>query len=187
MHLPQPWQLGAFYGLTEVLLSITRRAVPTDRRRDRNSLPLIWLVIVSAVSAAILFANHHRVGGLPHREIFYIIGLTLFAVGLVIRWYSIFWLGRFFTVDVAIAHAHKVIDSGPYRFIRHPSYAGAILALIGIGFCFGNWLSLVSLTLPVVPAFRWRIHVEEAALLDALGPQYADYMARTKRLVPLVY
>jgi len=66
-------------------------------------------------------------------------------------------------------------------------YTGALLAFLGLGFCFGNWLSILFLTVPIIGAFLWRIRIEETALLDALGREYRDYMRRTERLVPWVY
>ena len=124
---------------------------------------------------------------LPYLRGFYFFGCILFLAGLALRWYSIGYLGRYFTVDVSIAAEHKLVDSGPYRYIRHPTYTGALLAFVGLGFCFGNWLTTLFLTLPIMAAFLWRIRIEERALLDALGKNYRAYMKRTKRLIPRVY
>ena len=92
-----------------------------------------------------------------------------------------------FAVDVAIATDHHVVDTGPYRLVRHPSYAGAILAFAGYGICLGNWVSLLAVTFPVVRAFLLRIGVEERALRAALGDSYREYASRTRKLVPFVY
>jgi protein-S-isoprenylcysteine O-methyltransferase len=124
---------------------------------------------------------------LPHSRIIPIIGVALFACGIALRWYSIFYLGRFFTVDVAIAPGHELIEAGPYRFIRHPSYTGALLAFFGFALTLGNWLASLCLLLPIAAAFLWRIHVEERALSDALGEVYRGYVRRTKRLLPFIY
>jgi protein-S-isoprenylcysteine O-methyltransferase len=96
-------------------------------------------------------------------------------------------LGRYFTVDVSISAEHKLIDSGPYRHIRHPTYTGALLAFLGLGLCFGNWLSILFLTLPIIAAFLWRIRIEERVLLHGLGQNYRAYVERTSRLIPFVY
>jgi protein-S-isoprenylcysteine O-methyltransferase len=83
--------------------------------------------------------------GFGPREVFVDGGAALFAAGLALRWYAIVYLGRFFTVNVAISKDHRLIDTGPYRFIRHPSYTGAIMAFVGVfasGFCLHNWASL---------------------------------------------
>ena len=115
------------------------------------------------------------------------VGLTLFAIGILLRWYSIVHLGRFFTVDVSIAGDHKVIDSGPYRLVRHPSYSGALLAFVGYGLCLRNWAALLIVVIPITAAFLWRIHVEERALTETLGDDYRRYASRTERLIPFLY
>jgi protein-S-isoprenylcysteine O-methyltransferase len=115
------------------------------------------------------------------------LGIALFVAGLALRWYAIVHLGRFFTVNVSIAADHRLIDTGPYRIVRHPSYTGALMAFLGLGLCIANWASLLSLLVPICLAFLRRIHVEEAVLLQALGDQYRDYMRRTKRLIPAIY
>jgi protein-S-isoprenylcysteine O-methyltransferase len=187
MRLPDPWMLGAIYGSSEVGLAITRRSGSQADSRDRNSLALLWVVILFSLAIGISIARLYPAGTLPHRRTIYLIGLSLFVGGIVLRWYSIARLGRFFTVDVSIAREHRLIDSGPYRFIRHPSYTGALIAFLGFGFCLGNWLSIVLVTLPIFGAFLWRIRIEERALIDGLGDDYRAYMRRTKRLLPFIY
>ncbi|MEP6604348.1 MAG: isoprenylcysteine carboxylmethyltransferase family protein, partial [Spartobacteria bacterium] len=155
--------------------------------RDRHSLALLWLSILLSVALAILVAGNFAAAALPHRRALYFVGLILFVAGIVLRWWAIIILGKFFTVDVAIAKEHRVIESGPYRFVRHPSYTGALIAFVGFGFCLANWLSILCLIIPIAAAFLWRIHVEERALLDALGDDYRSYMQRTRRLLPFVY
>ena len=90
-------------------------------------------------------------------------------------------------VIVAIAAGHRLIDTGPYRFVRHPSYTGALMAFLGLALCLVNWASPAVMLIPVLLVFLRRMHVEEDALLRALGNQYRDYMQRTKRLIPAVY
>jgi protein-S-isoprenylcysteine O-methyltransferase len=77
-----------------------------------------------------------------------------------------------------------VIAAGPYRYVRHPSYAGLLLAFLGLGVFFGNWLSLGVLMIPITLAVIHRIRLEESMLVSALGPAYNAYCARTKRLIP---
>ncbi len=187
MSLPNAAWLGAIYGASEVFLAITRRSKSGAVSHDRRSLLLLWAVILLSIWLSLSVAAHYPNAALSHPRVCYIAGLALFIAGVVLRWYSIFYLGRFFTVDVAIAQEHELIDSGPYRYIRHPSYTGALLAFIGFGLCLANWLALLCLIIPITLAFIWRIRVEERALSDALGDQYRAYMQRTKRLLPLVY
>jgi protein-S-isoprenylcysteine O-methyltransferase len=186
VRLPQPLILGAFYASSEIILAIARRSKSADQSRDRYSLTTLWIVITVATAGSIFVADSFRSADLPYPVLSYV-GLTLFAAGILLRWYSIIHLGRFFTVDVAIATEHKLVDSGPYRFVRHPSYTGALVAFVGFGLCLRNWAALLVLVLPVTAAFLWRIHVEERALTDALGDHYRQYAKHTKRLLPLLY
>ncbi|HEY1770665.1 MAG TPA: isoprenylcysteine carboxylmethyltransferase family protein [Chthoniobacterales bacterium] len=126
-------------------------------------------------------------GRLPHPHLFYIIGLIIFAIGLVIRWGSIMYLGRFFTVNVAIARDHELITTGPYRFVRHPSYTGTFFIFLGFGLCLLNIWAMIALLLPVWAVFLWRMQVEEIALRGAFGERYRTYAERTWRVLPPLY
>jgi protein-S-isoprenylcysteine O-methyltransferase len=186
MRFLNPLWLGAIYGLSELYLALTRQSHRASSR-DRGSLLVLWIVIAVSIFLAVQMV--WLVPGATVRSPvpFYIFGFILFLFGLALRWFSIGWLGRHFTVNVAVSPEQKVVDSGPYRYIRHPSYTGALLAFVGFGCCLCNWLSILFLTVPIMAAFLWRIHVEEKALLEALGDNYADYMGRTSRLVPWLY
>lgn len=186
MRLPQPWMLGTFYACSEIILAMTRRSRTVNPSQDRHSLRILWVVIVIAVFGSIFAADAFRFASLPYRQLS-VAGVILFAAGIIFRWYAILRLGRFFTVDVSISPEHRIIDTGPYRFIRHPSYTGALLAFVGYGLCLRNWVSLLVLLVPIILAFSWRIRVEERALVQALGEGYVRYSARTKRLIPFVY
>jgi protein-S-isoprenylcysteine O-methyltransferase len=187
VRLPDPGLLGLLYGASELGLSIFKRSGTNSRDTDRRSLRLLWTVILCSVAGAVVAVRGWPQARSDLLSRLYPVGVALFAVGLALRWYAILYLGRYFTVDVAIAADHRVIDTGPYRHIRHPSYAGALLAFAGYGICLGNWASLALVTVPIAWAFLRRIEVEEAALNGALGSAYAKYLGRSKRLVPFVY
>jgi protein-S-isoprenylcysteine O-methyltransferase len=179
----------------EVGLMRTRLSSDVSRKADRGSLGILFIIIFSSVGLAWLAGRsfpHARFDALfelgpTALKGLYGTGLGLFAAGLGLRWYSVIYLGRLFTYDVAIAADHQVIDSGPYRLIRHPAYAGSLLTFVGIGICGGNALSMLVLVLPIALAFLHRIFIEEAALRSALGERYCDYAGRTKRLIPLLF
>jgi protein-S-isoprenylcysteine O-methyltransferase len=181
--------LAAVYVASEFALSIAKRARSGKTRlADQGSLALLWIVI--SCSMFLAFSEKYDAPQFDFRSLAVpamAIGAVVFVAGLAIRWYAIIYLGRFFTVNVAIASDHKLIDGGPYRFVRHPSYSGALLAFLGLGLCIGNWASIAVMAIPILAVFLWRIHVEESALLRGLGNQYRSYMDRTKRLIPGIY
>jgi protein-S-isoprenylcysteine O-methyltransferase Ste14 len=173
---------------SEIALALLRRADSLSAQRaDRGSLRILWLAIALGIGAAIACSSI-RAFRLPYPA-----GLVrwtaagLLAAGLALRWASILTLGRLFTVDVAIQRGHTVVERGLYGVIRHPSYAGLLLAFLGVSLLYVNWMSIVVLMVPVTLGVLNRIAKEERALLDALGPAYADYCARTKRLIPGVF
>jgi protein-S-isoprenylcysteine O-methyltransferase Ste14 len=114
-------------------------------------------------------------------------GLGLLFTGIAIRWTAIHALGMFFTGRVQIREGHTLIQSGLYSRLRHPAYAGSVLAYFGLGLAFSNWCTLACSVLPYVVAIGYRIHVEEAVLRETFGPAYAQYARTTKRIVPRVY
>ncbi len=188
MSLPVTAYLGAIYFGSEFLLGMVRRArAGSSALKDGNTTWVLWLVIFPCVFIAYQIEFGFPQTGWPPQPWITASGIAVVAIGLLIRWYSIIYLGRFFTVNVAIAQDHQLIDTGPYRRVRHPSYTGALLAFIGLGVCMQNWLSLLILAVGPTAAFMHRIRVEEAALAGAFGERYLDYMLRTQRLIPGVY
>lgn len=115
------------------------------------------------------------------------VGLVLLWGGISLRFWSFRTLGRYFTFIVQTSSDQPVITAGPYRVIRHPSYTGLLLIVMGVGLFIGNWLSLASLTAAVAGGLVLRIRVEERALLQSLGDSYRAYAATHKRLVPLIW
>jgi protein-S-isoprenylcysteine O-methyltransferase len=187
MTFPLPVLLGLAYGLSEAGLGILWRSRDDSVDADDSTLRILWVTILVSLTAAFLIAGRVPSASMEHREAALWAGCLLFGLGLSLRWYSIVYLGRFFTVNVAIHSRHEVVDTGPYRRIRHPSYAGALLAFFGLALCLGNWASLAMIMLPVTWAFARRMSIEEHALANALGTPYTRYMERTKRLAPYIY
>src|SRR5205085_8169188 len=180
--------LGLIYLISELLLTITRRSRSrTGTKQDRSTLRVLWMIIMASIVEGVFVAGNWRTGALPHGRVLEIAGTVLFAVGLLFRWWAIVTLGRFFTVDVTIEKDHELVERGPFRMVRHPSYTGVLLAFVGVALSLGNWAALLVILLPISAAFIHRMNVEENALSGALGPQYTDYMRRTKRLIPFIY
>ena len=193
--VPTPGMLLAVMLASEMILMRSRLSGDRERRADRGSLRLLMAIIFGSILLAWLCGRlvpQARFDALPGvgpaaLQALRWTGLGLFAAGLLLRWYAIAYLGRLFTYDVAIAADHRVVDTGPYRFVRHPAYTGSLLTFLGVGVYGGNALSLPVLVVPIALAFLHRIAIEEAALETALGSRYVDYEARTKRLIPFVY
>jgi protein-S-isoprenylcysteine O-methyltransferase Ste14 len=111
----------------------------------------------------------------------------LLLSGIILRIWAIVHLGKLFTVDVGIQQGHRVIQDGPYRFVRHPSYSGSMIALTGMACLTFNWLGFLVIIVSSLTAYSIRISAEEKMLLLNLGEDYRRYAARTKRLIPGIY
>ncbi|HEY3384222.1 MAG TPA: isoprenylcysteine carboxylmethyltransferase family protein [Vicinamibacterales bacterium] len=182
------WLVVAAFPTSEIVLALFKRSDSRSAQpEDRGSMRLLWLAITLGVAAAIAVAPM-RAFRLPFPgDIVRALGVAVLAGGLVLRWVSIVTLGRLFTVDVAIQQNHSLVERGPYRFVRHPSYSGLLVAFLGLGLFYVNWLSLLVLMVPVTLAVINRIAREEQALVAALGPAYSAYCSRTKRLFPSLF
>lgn len=173
----------AFWG-SEAVIASRARARGTDRTDRRGSVRALSIVfpICWWAGVALIRVPHASFGSARIFDS----GLLLMAWGQLLRWWSIATLGRLSTVR-ASAEDRRLIDTGPYRFVRHPSYTAILLVHLGAGLCFGNVLTVAVLVLPVAAALLYRMHVEETELVHELGPSYLDYIARTRRLIPLIY
>jgi protein-S-isoprenylcysteine O-methyltransferase len=187
--------LGSIYFASEILLTITRRSrSKTGTKQDKSTLGMIWVVIALSIAAGAFvarsaFLRDHGLWmfELPRGHAVSILAVALFAAGLILRWWAIVTLGRFFTVDVTIERDHELVERGPFRSVRHPSYTGVLLAFLGWALTLQNWAAIAVVLMPIFVAFVRRMNVEEEALRGALGERYAQYMKRTKRLMPGIY
>jgi protein-S-isoprenylcysteine O-methyltransferase Ste14 len=115
------------------------------------------------------------------------VGMVIMVAGVVLRGWSFYALGRYFTAVIKVSPDQPVVTSGPYRLLRHPSYAGGLLAEVGIAAMAANWVSVAVFVIAWVAIIAWRIHIEETAVLSALGGKYRSYASHHKRLIPLVW
>lgn len=115
-----------------------------------------------------------------------VLGTTMLIAGAILRRYCFNALGKSFTGTVIVGKDQPIIQSGPYRLVRHPSYTAAFLMFTGIGLALGSWISVATLFLSHCYLYGRRVSVEEKALLETLGEPYRQYMSRTKRFIPFV-
>lgn len=116
----------------------------------------------------------------------FVAGLLMILLGSVLRRYCWRTLGKFFTGDVKARSDQPVIESGPYRLVRHPSYTAGMMMFIGVGLALGSWVSVALLTVATVATYTYRVVIEERALLEAIGEPYRAYMKERKRFIPYV-
>jgi protein-S-isoprenylcysteine O-methyltransferase Ste14 len=175
------WVLG------EVVIAIvTRTRRSKGGAHDRGTQLILWATIVTSFTAAGFLARPAADIGGSH-DALRIVAFALMIAGLVVRIVAIWTLGRAFSANVAIRSEQKLLRSGLYSVVRHPSYLGMEIIFLAAGLWTHNWTSLALMVVPPTAAVLYRIHVEEVALRSAFGSEYAEYAKTTKRLVPGVY
>lgn len=182
------WAALAGWILPEIIGTRTKRSDDSLKVRDRGSLYVIvalWWAGIAADFALSLLVPQAAITW--HRTAIFFAGISLMLLGTAFRWYCVAVLGKYFTFDVAIQTGQILIEAGPYRYIRHPSYSGALMTLLGFGLALGNWVGLAAALSCMGLAYAYRIPVEEAALLSTLGETYEKYQRRTWRLIPFVF
>jgi len=182
------WATYLLWLVLETIGSRTKRSGDPAKARDRGSfrllMALLWLALGLAFALSFILPQATI---LWHRAVVFFVGIALMLAGIAFRFYAMSVLGRFFTYDVAVHAGQTVVEAGPYRYIRHPSYTGALITLVGLGLALGNWAGLLALLACMGAAYAYRISVEEAALVAALGEPYKRYVRRTRRLVPFLF
>jgi protein-S-isoprenylcysteine O-methyltransferase Ste14 len=167
------------------VLSWTRRE---GERRDRGSFVAVVASIAIGLAGAGVVAGDITSAELSGaRWPLFAAGLALMLAGIVLRQWAIAMLGRSFTVVVRVREGQEVIDTGPYRWVRHPSYTGMLLTFAGYGLALGNWISILCAVLVPLTGIMVRIHFEEQALLEGLGEPYRRFAEGRKRLLPGVW
>jgi len=115
------------------------------------------------------------------------IGIVMIWAGMAFRLWAVLTLGVFFRTSVVLQDGHQLVTAGPYRWLRHPSYTGAIVTMVGLGLGFGNWVSLMALIFFPSLAIAFRIHVEERALTEQFGEAYRDFRKTHAAVIPVVW
>ncbi|HEY4153670.1 MAG TPA: isoprenylcysteine carboxylmethyltransferase family protein [Pseudolysinimonas sp.] len=172
---------------------LTIRFRTARNRASQGTIEWGSLVVVVAgfgfgIGGAVIIAAHLTWAAIPFARVaLFVIGVALMVLGTAFRAWSVIVLGRNFTVYVQVRDEQPVVETGPYRLLRHPSYTGLLAVCLGIGLALGNWLALIVVVVLPTIAIVVRIRVEERALLAGIGEPYRRFAATRKRLIPWVW
>jgi protein-S-isoprenylcysteine O-methyltransferase len=171
----------------EAWISFRDRCKSSGTSGDRGSLRVLIATLVITITGAWYATVALRWARIePFHFLLFLIGLALVWAGMVLRLWAVLVLGQFFRITVIVQDQHRLVESGPYRLLRHPAYTGTLLTLLGFGLAFGNWIALALLTGGPLIAYSYRIAVEERALRARFGPQYEAFARDRWRLVPFL-
>jgi protein-S-isoprenylcysteine O-methyltransferase len=171
--------------LSELILRRGRAAKGVSPGKNDRGTSL--QILLSYVIAVVLLMAGDHMGGQVLPLAWRWLGLAAAFIGIAIRWWAMLTLGGFYTRTLTTVGSQKVIDSGPYRFVRHPGYSGSILTWLGASIALAPPMIVCLIVAVLGAAYARRMRAEEAMLDRSLGSAYREYTARTWRLLPLVY
>jgi protein-S-isoprenylcysteine O-methyltransferase Ste14 len=184
----QPVTVALFASTVAAWVALELRQSRRRRRgataRDRGSYVVLVACVAAGWLVTALYATEvprAAIGGPP---IAFVLGLVAAWSGIALGWSAFHVLGELFTFHVTTSADQPVIDSGPYRVLRHPGYTGIALVLIGMGLLYGNWIGVAAMAVLPTLGLVHRIHIEERALEHDLGDAYRTYAAGRKRMIP---
>jgi protein-S-isoprenylcysteine O-methyltransferase Ste14 len=182
LHLPQLWMVVGVSIPANVLQPAYRPFEGSRTPEDRGTAAqILWTVYLTQAAALVELVLRRRVA-LPID----LVTWTAFAAmigGLALRTWAVVLLGHWFTWNVAVQAGQQVVSRGPYRFIRHPSYTGALITFVASCVLLRSWAVATLAAIALTVAFLRRTRCEEALLVKTL-PGYDTYMSRTGRLLP---
>ena len=156
---------------------------------DRGSLLALRLAYYGEVVAALApllgrgFPHFER--GFPRLDpVLAGVGLLLVLLGMALRIAAGRALGTWWSLRVEIQPNHTLVQTGPYRYVRHPAYLGMLIVCLGLPIAFQSVWATVVMALAVWPAVGYRVQVEDALLERHFGDEYREYARRTPRLIP---
>ncbi len=179
------WAAVAFWVGAEWVFGVRSRPPVGAALRDRGSRIVVVASVGIGIALAANLAFAAPEAAIAPSRLVPLAGIALMVAGEGFRLYAIRSLGRYFTFVVALHPGQHLVESGPYRLIRHPSYTGSLVTVLGICLAMANWLSLLGV-IPAALGYGYRIRIEERALVEGLGEAYRAYMRRTKRIIPYI-
>jgi len=173
--------------VTEIALNRMFRSTVADKKdADQKSIKILWLTIAVSLTIGGLIAGYTEMPIYRGIVILYF-SLALLYLGMMIRIFAVYSLGKYFTVDVTIRDQHRLKTDGLFKMVRHPNYLALLLSFSSIGIFYNNWIALLVVVVPITLSFIMRIDIEEKVLIQHFGEEYQAYAKKTKRLIPGIY
>jgi protein-S-isoprenylcysteine O-methyltransferase len=176
--------------LTERTIRQGAEARDMSRGQDDagSSVAIVFAYVLSIAAVGLApFFNAHGIGKIALPGWVAWLGIALMVCGITLRIWANRVLGAYYTRTLRIQSGQSVVRAGPYRLIRHPGYAGALLMWFGAILATRNWITLIVVGVSVTGVYLYRIITEERMLATALGSDYQAYMADTRRVIPWVW
>ena len=181
--------LRALAGSGSVIAIYTARMIELRTKRDIVAGVVkesVTLRLFTAIGTAMVVGSlvEFALRGWSLNPALFVIGWICALSSFAIRRRAIHALGRFWSLHVEIRDAHEFVRSGPFRWVRHPTYLSMILELLAVGLILNAFVALGIALLAFGPVLAARIKLEEGALVEKFGASYIDFQKSTPLLFP---
>jgi len=187
LNYPQLWIMAIIGIIATVFQPSYNPLKKATGKEDRGTaLQIIWSVYMTQL-AIIVEATYLRFPESVNWNCITTFALIIMFVGILLRSWAVTMLGNQFTWHINSAKNGKLVKTGPFQFLRHPGYAGALLTYTFSAIFLHAWFSLIFSFIVLSIAFLRRIYFEEYTLKQVFGKEYLDYCKKTKRIFPLIW
>ena len=187
LYVPQLWimaTIGIVASFFQPIYNPFRKSVSKEDRG--TALQIIWSIYITQI-ITIAEAAYLRFPESMHWDHITTMALAVMLAGLILRSWAVITLGNQFTWHIDRKMSKNLIRTGPFRFLRHPGYAGALLTYTFSAIFLHSWFSLlINLTVLTI-AFSRRINFEEAVLREIFGIKYLEYCKKIKKMIPIIW
>ena len=186
------WPYYLFYSVTVLWIAefvIFPSHLKKQSKQEKKSFFFIlqFILIIIVLNFILGLMNIGILESDQTRALFNYIGITLYVIGLSLRYISIIHLGRFFTRHVAVSDTHELISSGPYKILRHPLYLGLFLLSTSVPLFFSNILLTPLAYVLMGYILNHRMVIEEHILETNLGQTYSTWKQSRYKFIPFIY
>lgn len=154
-------------------------------KKSRIDLMLIQIFSLAIVFLA-PFSDGHSIGVFHFGETLRFLGFLLLIPGFLLMQISEKYLDRQFSIEVTVQKNHKLIQHGPYTYIRHPRYLGILAFFTGISIVFHSYFALF-LVIALALVLIWRVYAEEALMKQEFGEEWKIYCQKSWHLIPFIF
>ena len=178
-----------FLPIVSVVVIVSARLTEMGTNRHvirgeiRENLTLRLFLLVGTVIACCSILEYTFLRPAPSWPAL-LIGWACAISSFAIRRRAIAALGKFWSLHVEIRAEHEFVQSGPFRFVRHPAYFSMILELLALTVICRAWFTILAIPLLFIPVLVRRIRLEEGALIAKFGLAYEEYRRTTPALFP---
>jgi protein-S-isoprenylcysteine O-methyltransferase Ste14 len=161
-----------------------------ESRKSGASTPRIDLILIQVFSLAIVilapFSDQRNFGVFTATYAIRYVGLLLAVPSFILMQAGEKHLAKQFSIQVTLQEDHKLIQSGPYKVIRHPRYLGILAFFLGVSLTFRSLLS-TAIVIVLAAVLIWRIFAEENLLHQEFGKDWEAYCKTSSRLIPFIF